>query len=106
MPTACTVRSTALRPRSAPVRYPLLLPRFISALGGSIAAVCSRHRLPLDRQFATHTQERRDQSQDVKSYSDDCSRQLQHALIMPESARVCRCRMSQQPRRELLRSTA
>ncbi len=50
-------------------------------------------------------QERDDQPQDVKSYSDDCSRQLQHALIMPESARVCRCRMSQQPRRKLLRTT-
>lgn len=64
----------------------------------------AKHQIPsADR--AGRTQERRDQPQDVKSYSEDCSRQLQHALIMPESTRVCRCQMSQQPRRELLRTT-
>jgi hypothetical protein len=34
-------------------------------------------------------QERDDQPQDVPGYSDDRSYQLQHALIMPESAGAC-----------------
>ena len=54
---------------------------------------------------AGRAQERDDQPQDVRGYSDDCSRQLQHVLIMPESARVCRCRTPKCPRRELLRIT-
>jgi transposase len=46
----------ARRPRDAPAHHYLLLPRLIVTLGGSIATVCScsRHRLPLDWQFATH----------------------------------------------------
>ena len=37
--------------------------------------------------------------------SNDCSRQLQHVLIMPESDCVCRCLTPKCPRRELLRTT-
>jgi hypothetical protein len=51
------------------------------------------------------TQERDAQPQDVRDDSDDCSRQLQHALIMPDSASVCVCRTPKCPRRELLRAT-
>ena len=54
---------------------------------------------------AGRAQERDDQPQDVRDYPDECSRQLQHALIMPESARVCRCLDTRYPRRELLRTT-
>ncbi len=54
---------------------------------------------------AGRAQERDDQPQDVPGYSDDRSRQLQHALIMPESARGCRRWTPKQPRRELLRTT-
>jgi hypothetical protein len=50
-------------------------------------------------------QEREDQPQDVRGYPDDCSRQQQHVLIMPESERVCRYRTRTYPRRESLRTT-
>ena len=52
---ASTARSMARRPRNAPAHPPLLLPHLIATLGGSIAALCSRPRLPLDWEFATHT---------------------------------------------------
>jgi len=45
----------ARRPRNAPAHPQLLLPRSIVTLGGSIAALCSRPRSPLDWEFATHT---------------------------------------------------
>ena len=51
------------------------------------------------------TQERDDEPQDVRGYSDYRSRQLQHALIMPEAAGGCRRRMPTQTRRKLLRTT-
>ena len=38
----------------------------------------------LSADHAGWAQERDDQPQDVPGYSDDRSRQLQHALIMPE----------------------
>jgi len=50
-------------------------------------------------------QERDDQPQDVLGYSADRSRQLQHALIMPEAAGGCRRWVPTQTRRELLRTT-
>ena len=50
-------------------------------------------------------QERDDQPHEVLGYSDDRSRQLQHAHIMPESARGCRRWTRKQPRRELLQTT-
>ena len=52
------------------------------------------------------TQERDARPQDVRDDSDDCSRQLQHALIMPDSACVCGCPTRKCRRRELLRATA
>jgi hypothetical protein len=33
-------------------------------------------------------QERDDQPQDVRGYPNECSRQLHHALIMPEPERI------------------
>jgi|ERR1700737_4948483 len=51
---ACTARSMARRPRNVPAHPYLLLPRLVVTPGGSIAAVCSKHQLPPDRQFATH----------------------------------------------------
>ena len=45
------------------------------------------------------------QSQDVRDDSEDCSRGLQHASIMPEPTRICRHRLSTDPRRKLLRTT-
>jgi len=54
---------------------------------------------------AGRPQERNDQPQNVEGYPGDCSRQLQHALIMPESPCVCRPQKAKFPRRELLRTT-
>src|SRR6202049_4393063 len=54
---------------------------------------------------AGRAQERYDQPQDVRSYPDDCTRQLLHAPIMPESDCVCWCLTPKCPRRELLRTT-
>src|ERR1700726_4356487 len=51
---ACTARSMARRPRNVPAHPYLLLPRLVVTPGGSIAAVCSKHQLPPDWQFATH----------------------------------------------------
>jgi hypothetical protein len=51
---ASTARSMARRPRNAPAHPPPLLPHLIATLGGSIAALCSRPRLTLDWEFATH----------------------------------------------------
>jgi acyl-CoA synthetase (AMP-forming)/AMP-acid ligase II len=45
----------ARRPRNVPAHPYLLLPRLVVTPGGSIAAVCSKHQLPPDWQFATHT---------------------------------------------------
>ena len=39
---------------------------------------------------AGQAQERDDQPQNVRGYPDECSRQRQHMLIMPESDRACR----------------
>jgi hypothetical protein len=50
-------------------------------------------------------QERDDEPQHVRGYSDDRSRKLQHALIMPEAVGGCRRWMPTQTRRELLRTT-
>jgi len=46
----------------------------------------------LGAERAGRAQERDGQPQEVPGYSDDRSRQLHHAIIMPESARVCRRR--------------
>jgi hypothetical protein len=46
----------APRPRNAPVHPYRLLPNLTIMLGGSIAALCSRRRLPLDWEFPTHQQ--------------------------------------------------
>jgi hypothetical protein len=51
---AFIARSPAPRRPNARAHPHLLLLRLIATLGGSIAAVCSRHRLPLDCDFATH----------------------------------------------------
>jgi len=51
---AFIARSPAPRRLNARAHPHLLLLRLITTLGGSIAAVCSRHRLPLDCDFATH----------------------------------------------------
>ena len=59
----------------------------------------------LSAERARRAQERDDQPQEVPGYSDDRSRQVQHAFIMPESARGCRLWTREQPRRELLRTT-
>jgi acetyl esterase/lipase len=52
---ACTARSMARRPRNVPAHPYLRLPRLVVTPGGSIAAVCSKHQLPPDWQFATHS---------------------------------------------------
>ena len=54
---------------------------------------------------AGRAQEQDDKPQDIRGYLENCSRQLQHSLIMPESARVCRRRTRRYQRRELLRAT-
>jgi hypothetical protein len=59
----------------------------------------------LSTERAGRAQKQDDQPQDIRRYSDERSRQLQHAAIMPESVRVCRYRTSPCPRRELLRTT-
>jgi hypothetical protein len=51
---ACTARSMVGRPPNVPAHPYLLLPRLVVTPGGSIAAVCSKHQLPPDWQFATH----------------------------------------------------
>jgi (2R)-phospho-3-sulfolactate synthase (ComA) len=51
---AYTARSMARHPRNVPAHPYLLLPRLVVTLGSSIAAVSSRHQLPLDWQFAPH----------------------------------------------------
>ena len=52
---AYTARSMARHPRNVPAYAYLLMPRLVVTLGSSIAAVSSRHQLPLDWQFAPHT---------------------------------------------------
>ncbi len=59
----------------------------------------------LSAERARRAQKRDDQPQEVPGYSGDRSRQVQHAFIMPESARGCRLWTREQPRRELLRTT-
>ena len=59
----------------------------------------------LSADSAGRAQERNSQPQEVPGHSDDRSRQLQHALIMPESACVWRRRTLKCLRRELLRTT-
>src|SRR6266508_3742133 len=59
--------------------------------------------LSSDRAGRAH--EQREQTQQVRDDTDDCSRQLQHALLMPESTRVCSRQAPTCPRRELLRTT-
>jgi hypothetical protein len=44
----------ARRPRNVPAHPYLPLPRLVVTPGGSIAAVCSKHQLPPEWQFATH----------------------------------------------------
>ena len=51
----------------------------------------------LNADCAGRAQERNAQPQDVREDSDDCSRQLQHALIMPESTRDCRASNTELP---------
>jgi hypothetical protein len=53
---AYTARSMARHPRNVPAHPYLLLPRLVVTLGSSIAAVSSRHQLPLDCQFVPHRQ--------------------------------------------------
>src|SRR5882762_10807414 len=48
-----TARSMARLLRDAPALLHLLLPCLTVTLGGSIAELCSRSRLPLDWEFAT-----------------------------------------------------
>ena len=55
-------------------------------------ASCRRRTRFSARISLDEAEEQDAQSQDVRDDSDDCSRELQHALIMPESARVCRRR--------------
>ena len=45
------------------------------------------------------------QLQDICEYPDNCSRQCQHAFIMPDSAHACSRATPPNQRRELLRST-
>jgi hypothetical protein len=47
----------ARRPRNVPAHPYLPLPRLVVTPGGSIAAICSKHQLPPDWQFATHRPE-------------------------------------------------
>ena len=54
---------------------------------------------------AGRAKERAGQPQDIRGYPDECSRQRQHMLIMPESAGVCSHRTPKCPQRELLRTT-
>ena len=54
---------------------------------------------------AGRAQERDDQPQDVRGYPDERSRHLQHVLIIPESARVCRTRPPKYRGAKLLRTT-
>jgi len=54
---------------------------------------------------AGRAQKQDSQPQDVPDDSDDCSRQLQHPLIMPESARARRRPTATCPRHDLLRTT-
>jgi hypothetical protein len=68
-------------------------------------ASCLRRDEILSADRAGGMQERDAQPQDVRDVFDDCSRQLQHALIMPDPACVCGCRTPKCPRRELLRAT-
>ena len=55
MLTAFIARSPAIHPRNALERPPPLRLRLITMLGGRIVVDCSRPRLPLEHQFATHT---------------------------------------------------
>ena len=78
-------------------------PRFDATLDITRQLLTKNQVLSADR--AGRAQERDDQPQDVEGRPNDCACQLQHALIMPESACVCRRRTSKCPRRELLRTT-
>jgi hypothetical protein len=60
----------------------------------------------LSRYSTGRAQERGHQPQDVRDYSDDCARQLQHAVMMPESAHTCSRTRQNRPRLELLRTTS
>jgi hypothetical protein len=64
-----------------------------------------REEPDFQRGASGRAQERDDQPQDVPDYSDDRSHQLQHAIIMPESAGGYVLWTLKQPRRELLRTT-
>jgi hypothetical protein len=77
---------------------------FLTSSARSAWVSCLRRtRFGADR--AGGTQERDARPQDVRDDSDDCSRQLLHALIMPDLACVCGCPTRKCRRRELLRAT-
>jgi hypothetical protein len=65
---------------------------FDTALGITRELLAKNQILCADH--AGRAKERDGQPQDVNGYPNECSRQLRHALIMPESLHVCRYRIA------------